>query len=204
MRLSVRSWSLVWMVGGSALMIFALVFLNRAADPPERHAHESEIVFNSVQQAAKPKVQPQRPKPPKAKPRQAPPTPLLDSNLSGISLDLFDLGNSGQVDDALLGNLDNVVMSGDMVDVLPRARLQTPVEYPPRAKAKSIEGYVVLSLLINTQGRVQAVEVLEAEPLGYFEDQARRTVQQWVFEPAEYKGKAVKSWAKQTIRFELG
>ena len=37
-------------------------------------------------------------------------------------------------------------MTDDTVDDPPRATFQSPMAYPPRAKAKGVKGYVVLSL----------------------------------------------------------
>ena len=77
------------------------------------------------------------------------------------------------------------------------------MQYPPRAKAKGIEGYVLLSLLISPTGDVERVKVLEANPAGIFEDVAVAGVKTWKFEPASYNGESVRVWAKQRVRFDL-
>jgi len=50
----------------------------------------------------------------------------------------------------------------------------------------------------------EKTRVIEAEPVGVFEEKALQTVRGWIFEPARFKGDVVESWANQTIRFELG
>jgi protein TonB len=45
--------------------------------------------------------------------------------------------------------------------------------------------------------------VVESYPEGVFDDVAVQGVSQWQFEPASYQGKAVRSWAKQRVRFDL-
>ncbi len=159
--------------------------------------------------------------PPKTKPRKKvekkrprrsrtapPPAPILhlDSGLSGLdfSLPAFSLDAMGEIDQSLLGDTGNVVMTSDIVDQPPRVRQRTPLDYPPRARTKEIEGYVVLSLLIDETGRVKTVKVIDASPRGIFEEAAIRSVRRWLFQPARYAGKNVQSWANQTIRFEQG
>lgn len=200
--------ALTWMVLGTAGVFTSLLFMNQFVDEPEKKQRISSIEFEVKQpDKPKPKIE-QKPKPKKVDNTPPPPVPaaMLDGSLSGIDLglDAFAMGSVGDVDASLLGDMKNVVMTGDMVDVKPRAKYRMPVEYPSRAKAKEIEGYVVLSLLIDEQGRVQKVKVLEAEPQNVFEKSAEQTVKSWLFEPARYKGEPVKTWATQTITFELG
>ena len=91
----------------------------------------------------------------------------------------------------------------DSVDVPPRPLVQSPMQYPPRAKAAGVTGYVLLSVLIGPTGQVEKVKVLEAQPAGVFDDIAVSGVQTWKFEPATYKGENVRVWAKQRVRFDL-
>ena len=109
----------------------------------------------------------------------------------------------GDIGDDLLGDMSDVVMTGDTVDDPPRPTQQTPVEYPRDAKSKGITGYVTLNLLISTQGNVERVKLLESYPQGVFDEAATSTVGSWKFNPAMYQGKPVKVWAKQKIRFDL-
>jgi protein TonB len=51
---------------------------------------------------------------------------------------------------------------------------------------------------------VEKVKVLESSPPGVFDDVAAQGVQGWKFEPASYKGEAVRVWATQKVRFDLG
>ncbi|HNX94359.1 MAG TPA: M56 family metallopeptidase [Holophaga sp.] len=73
--------------------------------------------------------------------------------------------------------------------------------YPADAKAKRIQGTVVVSIVIDTEGVPQSVkavsgpEELRACAEGYAKD--------WRFEPAKVKGKAVKARFKLTMPFRL-
>lgn len=79
------------------------------------------------------------------------------------------------------------------LDVYPA--LATPVEltYPAAAAASNVKGRVLLLLLIDASGTVDDASVVEAEPAGYFEHDARRILQSARFKPALKDGRAVKS-----------
>ena len=89
------------------------------------------------------------------------------------------------------------------VDKPPRATYQAPMNYPPRARAKGTEGFVVFSLLIGITGEIEQVRIVESYPEGVFDEAATQGINQWRFEPAMYQGQAVRSWARQRIRFDL-
>ncbi|HLP81081.1 MAG TPA: energy transducer TonB [Nitrosomonas sp.] len=62
---------------------------------------------------------------------------------------------------------------------------------------------MVLSVLVETDGSVNQVQVLESNPSGIFDAAALHGIRNWHFEPAKYKGETVRVWAKQKIRFDL-
>jgi protein TonB len=128
----------------------------------------------------------------------------LDSSLSGLDFGLPQYDSSElDLGDGLLGGGGDVVMTDDTVDQAPRPLLQTPMVYPARAKAQGVTGYVLLSVLISPTGQVEKVKVLEAQPVGVFDEVATAGVQNWKFEPATYKGENVRVWARQRVRFDL-
>ncbi len=200
----VRTIAIFWMLMGSAVIFFMLVLMNHFSEKPVKNKSEYSAQFDvKKNKQLKPKKQKIK-KPVKRQAKTSPKLMLdLNSDIAGLDLGLpaFSLG---EMDDGeLLGNTSDVVMTSDMVDTAARALSRTPVEYPRRAKAKDIEGYVVISLLIDKNGRVSIAKVIESEPAGVFEKKALQTIKTWLFEPAKYKGKAVDSWANQTIRFDL-
>lgn len=199
-RVAIR-WSLI----GTAVVLVSIVLMN-ASKPISKDDKSSRALSFEVAKVDKPKkVTKKKPKK-KKKHQTAPPVPLvnLDSSLSGIEFDLPAFAIGSGVDESLIGDTSNVVMTGDTVDVVPRPVKRAPLDYPPRAKSKEIEGYVVLSLLIDKQGKVEKAKVIEASPEGVFDNSALRSIKRWNFEPAYFNGKPVKSWANQTIRFEMG
>ncbi|AKS42229.1 energy transducer TonB [Wenzhouxiangella marina] len=198
---------LVFMVFGSALVIGTLLMINRLAEAPSREAEQASTSF-AVERAPEPppqRVVRREPPPPQRSRAEAPPMVSLDSSLSGIDFGIpgLDAGDLGSLQDQLLGDTADVVMTDDSVDAPPRPVYQAPLDYPRTARAQGVQGYVVLSLLISAAGEIERVQVLEAEPAGIFEESAIQGVQAWRFEPAQYQGRSVKVWARQRIRFDL-
>lgn len=120
-----------------------------------------------------------------------------------MGLEGFGAGNMGDMDDALLGDTSDVVMDAQSVDVPPKPSNQQPLSYPKKARQSGIEGHVVVNILVDEQGRIERIKVLESVPQGVFDDVALQGVKTWQFAPAQYQGKAVKVWAKQKVRFSL-
>lgn len=78
-----------------------------------------------------------------------------------------------------------------------------PPTYPLRAKRRDIEGWVKVRFVVDKQGRVREVTILEQEPDGVFDKTVRNCVSRWRFEPGTVAGVKVKTVAETTIRFEL-
>lgn len=196
----------VSMAVGALIVFGSVLMLNRYVENNDNNAEKDKIQFN-VQKQAKPKQQKVAPKPkPKPKPQQrtAPPPPAnLSSMVGGVDVGLgFSLDDMGLGND-MLGDLDNVAMTADTVDVLPQPSSMPPLDYPKRARAKGITGYVKFNLLINPFGKVEKIKVLESVPSGVFDQVALTNIRGWSFDPAQYQGKPVKGWFEQTIRFDL-
>lgn len=196
-----------FMLVGSSAVIGTLLLINSLAEGPNEQVVQTQTSF-----AVEKKVEPPPPRvrertpPRQQRNRQtAPPMVSLDTSLSGIDFGIPGLaaGDLGDMQEQLLGDTENVVMTDDSVDSPPRPTFQAPVAYPRSARAQGVQGYVVLSLLISAAGEIEKVQVLEAEPSGIFEESAKEGVRNWRFEPAQYQGRNVKVWAKQRIRFDL-
>jgi protein TonB len=71
----------------------------------------------------------------------------------------------------------NVVALNEPIQEVPVS--QPLPRYPRQAEARQIEGRVVLSITIMPDGSVRDVRVVNAQPRGYFEDAAVRSVQRW-------------------------
>lgn len=198
----------VSMVFGTALIFSLVLIMNRYMGKIEKTS-ASEVTEISMVKQIKPEpkkeIKKVEPKKPRVRPQAPAPFQGLSTSLSGIDLGLFgfDDGGINDLDDALLGETGNVVMTEDLVDVPPKPVSTGSFRYPPSAKKQGIKGYVVLSVLVNIDGSVEQLQVLESHPSGIFDSAALQGVRAWHFEPGKYQGENVKVWAKQKIRFDL-
>lgn len=104
--------------------------------------------------------------------------------------DLFDTANKGPMDKS-------------SVDTPPKPIKRSPIVYPEFARKQGISGYVAMNVLINEDGNVEDVNIVDSKPEEIFDLQADSTIRRWKFEPATYNGKKVKVWAMQKIVFKL-
>jgi TonB family protein len=84
-----------------------------------------------------------------------------------------------------------------------RALQVTNPDYPQSARARGIEGFVVLDIVVSERGQVGEVRVLSSKPEGVFDLVAIEAVKKWTFEASIENGKAVASHIKQKVNFEL-
>ena len=200
---------LVSMVFGTLMVLSAVILINyHSSSLQDTQADAADrVLFERNKPPKQQQVQKPRPKPkPRRSPRN-PPAPLagLNTALSGVDMGLpgFSADDLGALEGDLLGGASDVVMTDDTVDQPPRASLQAAMTFPPRARSKGIEGYVVFSLLIGVTGEIEQLNIIESYPEGVFDEAATQGINQWRFEPAMYQGQAVRAWAKQRIRFDL-
>jgi len=78
-------------------------------------------------------------------------------------------------------------------------------DYPRRAHARRIEGYVKFSFTISAEGDVKDVVVTESEPKGVFDRTAVRTIGRFKFTPCMVDGAPIEvTDVEQTFSFSLG
>ncbi len=77
------------------------------------------------------------------------------------------------------------------------------IVYPEKAKIDGIEGMLVMTYEIDTEGNVGKVTVMR-DVKGYFEEEGKRLISLYPkFVPATHEGKLVKSIRVQALRFKL-
>jgi protein TonB len=129
--------------------------------------------------------------------------PNFGSMLGGIAMNIpeFSFGNIMGDAAAMMDEItDDKVMNDNTVDEKPKVVSRTPIDFP--SSAVGTKGYVVVNVLIAQDGSVEIAKVIESQPSGIFDDAAVNGVRNWRFSPAKYKGKPVKVWAKQKIKFD--
>lgn len=193
------------MLLGGLLMVVLVVSFNKSVQEKEPEVKKEVRQIKAEQKqkkAEKPKPKP-KPKPKAAQPKA--PLPNMNSLLGGVSMNIPEFETQNIAGDAttLLEEIaQDAIMSEDTVDVKPRVTSRPPLEYPAAAAKDGIKGYVIINLLISKDGGVELAKILESSPSDIFDNAALNAVRAWRFSPAMYKGKPVKMWAKQKIRFE--
>ena len=187
------------------LLILSMPVLLRFSSPPK-----TEVVSNPIKLAdyrrpdppppKKDKLQKEKP-PPKVHPKIKNIIPKMDaSNLSMLDVGLeFDLGLAGGMEVSM-----GVKIWDELeVDQKPVSLFRMQPIYPIEAKNKNITGRVEFRFLVDRDGRVKEVEILQAEPDGVFDQAATDAAKRWRFQPAKVKGSAVACWVKTAIDFQL-
>lgn len=77
--------------------------------------------------------------------------------------------------------------------VLIRAPYSFDADYPRLAKSRGWEGFAVVEVLVDVNGDVKAVRVMNASER-IFANAADRIVRKWKFRPARYRGDPVECW----------
>jgi TonB family protein len=100
------------------------------------------------------------------------------------------------------------IKPGDFVEfpeVRPAAVKQVQPRYPPGAKRYKIEGYVVLEVLVDQNGKVEDARVLKEYPSerAGFGKAALKVIRDWEFSPARHQGVPVRTKISISIRFRL-
>ena len=76
-------------------------------------------------------------------------------------------------------------------------------DYPASEQRREIEGFAKVRVLIGTDGRVMAVELISADSPGFFQETRRRALAKWRFRPATRDGVAEESWKVMTVCFQI-
>lgn len=114
------------------------------------------------------------------------------SNLSGMSIDVPDI-------DIDIGISGDIAIARELTPLV-----RVPAEYPYAARAKAIEGYVILRFTVTETGSVTDPEVLRSEPSAIFNRSAIRAVRKFKYQPQFANGKpiSVVTYTKLTFIME--
>ena len=94
--------------------------------------------------------------------------------------------------------------SGSVIKIArPLYKQNAAPPYPRRARRLGYEGTVLLKVLIDENGRVDNLTVLESSGHDTLDRAALSAVKNWLFEPGTEDGLKKKMWVKIPIRFDL-
>ncbi len=192
-------------------LIFIFVIKLNEMDMSRQQDENKQVNFEvKKQQKIRKKVEKKSKKTRRKKSRQSLPgikPGSMGNSLGGMGLSFglpqFDEANFDELKDEDLLDSDKGSMDKESVDTIPKVKKRSPLVYPELARRQGISGYVVMNVLIDEQGNVEDVEIVDSKPKEIFDLQAESTIRQWKFSPATYNGQNVKVWATQKIVFKL-
>jgi protein TonB len=89
-----------------------------------------------------------------------------------------------------------------LVTQMPKLKSEVRIPYPPEAKAKNIEGVVVMDVLIDETGKVRKATLIEGPGFG-LNEAAMKAIYDFVFSPAVIDKKTVAVRIRYAYRFIL-
>ena len=133
------------------------------------------------------------------RPPPTPQTPRMAFASSGIDNNVAQL--APMVD--ARGAMSRMSMSaGSDRDVVPLIRIVP--DYPPRAQARGLEGWVQVQFTITATGMVKDPVVVSAEPRNIFDDAALKAIARWRYNPKVENGVPIERVGVQTrLVFQL-
>lgn len=73
----------------------------------------------------------------------------------------------------------------------------------PAASRDGERGEVLVSVLVNVEGRVQAVKLHRSSGLGKLDQEAMTVVRSWRFRPGRRDGKPVPAWVVVPVSYRI-
>ncbi len=189
---------LTLVIAGHAAALTAL-----ALAPPE--AIQRITYIRTIVDSIEDQPPPADPPPPQRRDeRQAQPTtvaPIVDSGPTiPPPIDIGPLPPRQEPTPSLPAAADPVFLPAS---IEPSAMARFQPDYPPELIRADIEGSATVRVLIGTDGRVRAVEMVSAAHPGFFEATKKQALRYWRFRPATRGGVATESWRTMTVRFTI-
>ncbi|WP_349920407.1 energy transducer TonB [Aeromonas veronii] len=208
---------------GLLLSLGILLFMATLVEPPQKEKSSAEqraIVINMQTEVNEVQVR-ERPVPEQPEPLPEPPAALASTPMPmpataplpsvQPSLDLVSSLSAVQVHAPGVATSPAPVLSGNFHGQAQGAGvgvgdMLTPLQrvepaYPYRAQQAGIEGFVTVRFAVDSDGRVQNVEVIEAKPKRQFERAAIQAVSKWRYQPRP--GASDKLMQVITLKFKL-
>ncbi len=89
------------------------------------------------------------------------------------------------------------------IDQPPAAIFRKKPFYPLRARLENISGEVKVKFLVDTDGNVRHIMILESRPKDVFDRSVINALSSWHFLPGKLHGRPVHTWVITTIKFRL-
>jgi len=198
-------------VCATALLFFVLPVLNRATTrlPETRPARdidlfrlpsppEPELPTPAMQEPTTPAPVPPAPRPESRPAEIIPPTVPVLTALPPLGVDL-------RADFTVAPSAPHVrtVFALSDADSPPEPLARIEPAYPAHARARRLQGHIVIEFVVDSDGTTRDISVVSADPAGIFESAAVRAAGSWRFRPARVGGREVPVRVRQRVTFRL-
>ena len=90
-----------------------------------------------------------------------------------------------------------------MKEAVPLYRINPAPRYPVMARKRGYQGTVLLSVLVNKEGKVDILWLFKTSGYKILDNAAIEAVKDWTFEPGRKGDEAVAMWVEVPVKFEL-
>nr|WP_321465705.1 energy transducer TonB [uncultured Desulfobulbus sp.] len=136
------------------------------------------------------KAKPQAPAHTQVAPSQGTPAPVASHATVSSGTNTASIGAQGGA-------------ANTVIPARPRYRDNPPPAYPELARRRQMEGTVVLDVLVNSTGRVDALTVHATSGHSLLDNAALRAVRNWLFVPGKRGGMPLAMSVRVPVRFNL-
>ena len=92
---------------------------------------------------------------------------------------------------------------GVIIEAEPLYKMNPEPGYPKMARKRGYQGTVLLSVLVNSEGKVDNLWVFESCGYNILDNAALKAVKDWIFEPGKQDDKPVDMWVQVPVIFKL-
>ena len=182
----------VFVTGGLLFLMYSLI----AMDPPELVITSHNVVPVIMPEERKIDVRPETMEVKPVDPTPPPPMLTLTQKFDPVETILTSI--APPVDTGIEG------INGGLSSGTAMAIFKVAPQYPRRAQARGIEGFVDLMFDITPTGKTENIRVIYAEPQGMFDRSSIQALAKWKYKPAMDEGVAMVQKNQTTrISYEL-
>lgn len=107
-------------------------------------------------------------------------------------------------DTGLKGDLNfDGIMDQSQLDTIPLPTFKRSPRYPYRAKRMGLEGKVTITFIVDKDGKVSDITIINADPPEIFNESVLNAVSAWKYAPGELLGRKVTTLVTTSILFKL-
>jgi periplasmic protein TonB len=95
------------------------------------------------------------------------------------------------------------VIPAVITEAEPLYKVNPEPPYPKMARKRGYQGTVILSVLVNKEGRAENLWVFESSGYNILDNTAIDAVKEWLFEPGKQGDTPVDMWVQVPVKFEI-